>query len=274
LRIAPLKRRRDALVTYGGRMLNRIFVRRSVAFTLVELLVVIGIIALLISILLPALGRAREAANKVVCSSNMRQYGVAVFQYSLANKGYFPLFSDNYTTNIPESHWWNTLAVYLRVPQQLDTDYYKSQNGSIELTRRIRCCPSDPDYVAIGPHYGAYRFGDQRPYGPIIYGRAAATGPSKGVKMTQVRKPSNWIMFVETHGPYFMMYSPTNWTFDADGDFDGIKDVYPYWLGWNNYNGGAPKVHRGTSNVLYCDGHVDSLPFKEWINPNNGHWVN
>ncbi len=243
-------------------------------FTLVELLVVIGIIALLISILLPAMTRAREAANSVVCSSNMRQYGVAVFQYSLANKGFFPLFSDNSTTNLPETHWWNTLAPYLRVPQQLSTDWYKSQNGSIELTRRIRCCPSDPENVAIGPHYGAYRFGENRPYGPIIYARATPRDTPRGVKMTQVRKSVDWFMFVETHGPYFMMYSPTNWTFNADGDGDGTADVYSYWLGWNAYNGGSPKVHRGSSNALYCDGHVGRLPFKEWINPDNGHWKN
>jgi prepilin-type N-terminal cleavage/methylation domain-containing protein/prepilin-type processing-associated H-X9-DG protein len=60
------------------------------AFTLVELLVVIGIIAVLVGILLPVLGKARQSANTVVCLSNLRQVGTALQLYIGANKGYFP----------------------------------------------------------------------------------------------------------------------------------------------------------------------------------------
>lgn len=91
----------------------------SRAFTLVELLVVIGIIALLISILLPVLGKAQEQARRTQCLSNIRQMGMAFDLYTHDSKG-----KAFYYRNSKETFWMNVLKKY--------------QNNNI----KIRLCPN------------------------------------------------------------------------------------------------------------------------------------
>src|SRR5690348_2980681 len=77
-------------------------------FTLVELLVVIGIIAVLISILLPALNKARQQANEVKCESNMKQLYTCIAMYVGDNKQYlpYPNWQNSYSVTTPYSIGW------------------------------------------------------------------------------------------------------------------------------------------------------------------------
>jgi prepilin-type N-terminal cleavage/methylation domain-containing protein/prepilin-type processing-associated H-X9-DG protein len=101
------------------------------AFTLVELLVVIGIIALLISILMPALSRARRSAQEAACLSNIRQITMAMINYANENKGHtMPI--DHSTGN----YWHHHLAKYLN-----DANYAEDADNPNRNTTNVFLCP-------------------------------------------------------------------------------------------------------------------------------------
>jgi prepilin-type N-terminal cleavage/methylation domain-containing protein/prepilin-type processing-associated H-X9-DG protein len=107
---------------------------RPRAFTLVELLIVIGIIALLISILLPTIARARKQANSVACLSNVRQLTMAMISYANENKGNtMPL------DMTPGKYWHHMLAPHLG-----DQRYDAAADDPELVMSKVMLCPEAP----------------------------------------------------------------------------------------------------------------------------------
>lgn len=132
--------------------MNRPHHKSSKGFTLIELLVVISIIAILISILLPALRTARNAARGISCLSNLRQIGIAVESYKTDNQSYFPV--------IRRAQLWHLgydegIADYLGV----NLPYNHLAEGPAERTTSqtsvpVFTCPFDDSEQFIDPNSG------------------------------------------------------------------------------------------------------------------------
>ena len=226
--------------------------RRRSAFTLVELLVVIGIIALLISILLPSLASAREQANAIKCASNLRNLGNAMTMY-IGQTGYYPGHVGKAESGRNIAVWPVRLRPFLsnnqgvfNCPSQQDGFEWDKRTG----TGANYATAADARYgydigellldVSRVPFSYAYNdWGAGNSTDPTVQPNQRGLGGDLWVKWreqraSRVRKAAEMIAI-------------------ADGTVDGVWDYNIDPVDPAEFPG---KIHKKGANVLFCDGHV------------------
>lgn len=251
--------------------------RISPAFTLIELLVVISIIALLIGILLPALGAARASARDMQCLSNLRQIGVGLYGYAQEYKETLPLsfYDDSAGANTDaQSDWAVQIAAYMSGDGTKDYG-----GGGKELPSPAIQCPS----ATIDG--GRLHYGGNMLVLPIVFNNALVNG-LKPYKLYQMKRPTEILMVADgrqsTANPLQEVgdsYAALN-ALDANGaddpgDFyntgdadnndaidpgpnsDGVVGDVEGNLRWRHGPGGQEDgSDSGSVNAVFGDGHA------------------
>jgi len=224
--------------------------RRREAFTLVELLVVVAILALLISLLMPTLSRAKEMAKDVLCRTNLRGVGQATSFYAIDNEGVIPVAC------LPNSHgtpnllgwksYWNTWNTF--IAEYPDNKYGWHPVGGY-ADRKSFECPSEPPSKHAVNVRGSYGLNHR------MYSETPAT-----------RDKVPWVKFIPATDAYHYVMGdatlfPTKMYFA--GDSKPGKYVFSYYSTSTNYTAdfrhlttpGEPE--SGHANVLFHDAHVE-----------------
>ena len=205
------------------------------AFTLVELLVVIGIIALLIAVLLPSLRRARESANRVSCASNMRQIGTAFMMYTADHKGYFPRPA---VSSQPED--W----IYWQGGRNLNDSRIAPYIGR-KFNEKLFFCPSD-DLLS---HKTSYKFS----YTVNFF--VCRNVPDPLMKFSRIKRPSQKIMLIDESSETVDdgCWAPQNYKSDGKNLLSNRHDRRIET---------STDSNAGFGNAVFADGHYEFIARK------------
>lgn len=210
------------------------------AFTLVELLVVIGSVAILIAMLLPALNKAREAANIVTCASNVRQIGLAAQMYANDYNDVIPNFG--ITNPITGAWtWWPGLLEPYVSGKPVNTN-----DATTPGISRVFLCPTDQ--LSVGYYNGPRPWATSYGINYALYtGQGYLSYQKYGVKLSRMHDVSG-IMYVTEHRKRF----PTGPALYA------VEEQYPVVREWTTGPdfGLLGSYHGKRVNVLYLDWHV------------------
>jgi prepilin-type N-terminal cleavage/methylation domain-containing protein len=215
-------------------------------FTLVELLVVIAIIAILASMLLPALSNAREKAHEISCLSQLKQQGTAFVLYQDDYDGYWPRFvyasTDPLANTLNWSAWDQYIAEYLGYVDALPYAWSTSghSNESIPYKPDVLICPSNKTASTRSYVINA------RVYGENAWWHGQ-TGLS-GYKNLKIDNPSGRIAVTEWQPARYSTYTNPPMTLEKD-----------QWTGSNNSGCYHDTYHGNNNNTLFCDMHAEPV---------------